>query len=148
MPAADRFAADTSVVVPLLAAWHEHHALAVKAWSAQLAANRVPLLVGHVLLEAFAVLTRLPAPYRTTAQIARAALQELSTGAVMASVTTDDCFEAMRIVEHNALSGGTVYDALICVTAARAGAGAFLTMNLRDHLRVAPSGLRIVHPGE
>lgn len=56
-------AVDTSVIVPaLLAAHPEHEACRVAATG-----NAVP---AHVLVEAYAVLTRLPSPYRLAADIA------------------------------------------------------------------------------
>lgn len=47
-------AADTSVVVAAFASWHEGHE------SALVALARRPRLPGHVALESYSVLTRLP----------------------------------------------------------------------------------------
>jgi predicted nucleic acid-binding protein len=46
--------ADTSVVVPALSRWHEHHEVAAEAL------DGIAALPAHVLAESYAVLTRLP----------------------------------------------------------------------------------------
>lgn len=56
-------ALDTSVCVPSLVGWHEHH----EPCRLAAAGGLVP---GHVLLETYSVLTRLPAPHRLQAQLA------------------------------------------------------------------------------
>lgn len=100
------------------------------------------------MLEAFSVLTRLPPPYRASAAPVREAIQVLASHAELVGVTPSDCLEAMNRLESQSLGGGAIYDAAIAVAASRAGASLFLTLNLRDHLRVAPPSLRIAHPSE
>ena len=100
---------DTSVLVPALASWHPHHAEAVRTL-----AGRVDVLVGHALLEAYSVLTRLPAPHRSTPQIVGASVGVLTQ-------------KVIQLIDHPSLiarmaagrlGGGSVYDALIAATAA------------------------------
>lgn len=57
-------ALDTSVIVPALLAWHEHHGAAHPVVSEALAGEDALILPLPALIEAFAVLTRLPAPWR------------------------------------------------------------------------------------
>ena len=71
---APKFALDTSVLIPMVAAWHENRTVAVRAVEKLLRAGWTPVIPATVLREAFAVLTRLPAPLRVKPAIARAAL--------------------------------------------------------------------------
>jgi len=58
------FFLDTSCIVAALCAWHAHHARAAAEIERRLAAGQQPATAAHALLEAYAVLTRLPAPHR------------------------------------------------------------------------------------
>jgi predicted nucleic acid-binding protein len=51
-------AVDTSIVVAAFATWHEAHEAARRVL------DDAPRIPGHVALEAYSVLTRLPAPHR------------------------------------------------------------------------------------
>lgn len=105
--------ADTSVVVAAFAPWHEAHDRARQALVG------VHALVGHVIVETYSVLTRLPEPHRAPAAVVaeflrrRFAEPALSLDApAMASVPT-------RLAESG-ITGGATYDALIGLTAAHA----------------------------
>ncbi len=104
-------AADTSVVVAALAAWHEGHESARTAIAGE--EIRLP---AHCLLEAYSVLTRLPPPHRLDP---RAALDLLRAFADAPLTLGKDAYASLlgRLVESG-ISGGAAYDALIGVTAA------------------------------
>ncbi len=105
-------ALDTSVCVPALVSWHEHHEACRRA----AAGARVP---AHVLVESFSVLTRLPAPHRLTGNVAR----RLLAGRFASSeVLTESAPLQRSIVDRLArigVEGGAVYDALVGLTAAQ-----------------------------
>jgi predicted nucleic acid-binding protein len=109
-------AVDTSVVVPALALWHEHHA---KAYALLDEEPEVQLL-GHVAIETYSVLTRMRPPKRARpAHVARA-LRETFTG----SARTLAADEYLRLLERAAdwtVEGGAIYDALVAATAKQAG---------------------------
>ena len=63
-------ALDTSVVVATFASWHEAHADSVALLARQ------PSLPGHVVIETYSVLTRLPPPHRAAAEIVDQFLSE------------------------------------------------------------------------
>ena len=50
--------ADTSVLIPAIGEWHVRHRLANEALTGTIIA------VGHCIIEAYAVLTRMPEPFR------------------------------------------------------------------------------------
>jgi predicted nucleic acid-binding protein len=101
--------ADSSVLVAAFASWHDRHAQAVKA------VRGVTTLVAHAELEAYSVLTRLPAPFRAAAADAAVYLDQYGgerlvlDGAARGALVAD--------LAEAGLTGGQVYDALIARTA-------------------------------
>jgi predicted nucleic acid-binding protein len=107
-------ALDTSVVVAALVGWHEAHDVARRA----AIGNAVP---AHVLVEAHAVLTRLPSPHRLSTAVAGHLLLEWFPPARVL-VPPDDLAGSIvsRLVEAD-VAGGASYDALVGLTAASHG---------------------------
>lgn len=104
---------DTSVLVPALAAWHEHHDIARPVVAAATA------LPGHVLMETLSVLTRLPAPHRIDGSVVVEALRHLWLPVVtLSSAGHLDTIE--RLTTHG-VRGGAVYDGLVAATAKEHG---------------------------
>jgi predicted nucleic acid-binding protein len=116
-------AVDTSVVVPGLSAWHEHHESCRSVLDGQ------PRIVGHALVESFSVLTRLPAPFRMPTQLAS---ELLSTNFDQPPLVlaAEDTARFVASLPQWRVVGGSVYDALIGATAAQAGA-VLLTLDAR-----------------
>jgi predicted nucleic acid-binding protein len=108
-------AVDTSVVVAGFASWHEGHE------SAAAALARKPRLPAHVLIEAYSVLTRLPAPHRAPADLVAAFLSERFPAALLA-LSAAAYRDLVGSAAAAGLLGGAVYDALIAETARRADA--------------------------
>ena len=108
-------AVDTSVVVAAFAEWHPAHA------AAQRTLDAAPRLPGHAGLEAYSVLTRLPAPHRATGSDVAAFLRDefrepwLNLGGAELAAVID------RLVSLG-ISGGATYDAVIGLTVKSAGA--------------------------
>ena len=118
-------AVDTSVVVAAFAAWHDGHEAALAAL------DRHPRLPAHVLVESYAVLTRLPPPHRTSPATARLYLANRFAEPLLALPPV----EHRRLIETAAkrgVAGGSIYDALIAWTAKQAGA----TLLTRDRRAV------------
>lgn len=109
----DRHTCDTSVLVPALASWHEHHALARDAVAGCAA---VP---GHVLLETLSVLTRLPAPHRIDGPIVLEGLRRLSLPVI--ALTAEGHLQVLGRLTARGIRGGAVYDGLVAATAAEHG---------------------------
>lgn len=106
--------ADSSVLVPALLASHEFHDACHEA------AGLVDAAVGHALIEAYAVLTRLPQPYTVPPAQASAALRSYSSEVLV--LPGDEVAEAIDRFVNARAGGGTSYDAFIAVTAAHYGA--------------------------
>ncbi|HLS33304.1 MAG TPA: type II toxin-antitoxin system VapC family toxin, partial [Brevibacterium sp.] len=105
-----QFTCDTSVLVPALMTWHEHHDTARRA-----VLDGVQLLPAHVLLESYSVLTRLPAPHRIAPEDAAEAI----AGLPMTAVSLPGDVHARLVAElgRARLQGGATYDALVAATA-------------------------------
>jgi len=105
---------DTSVLVAALMSWHPRHSDARSA-----IATRIDAIPGHVLLETYSVLTRLPAPHRITPADAGAVLARLKLKPLVLPAAAH-----LRLLADAAsldLRGGAVYDGLIAATASHHG---------------------------
>ena len=58
------FLPDTSCIVPIVCSSHEHHLRAVEAIDGRRSRNERMMVAAPALVEAYSVLTRLPAPHR------------------------------------------------------------------------------------
>lgn len=113
---------DTSVLIPVIAEWHVSHDVARSALDGP------ATTVGHCVLEAYSVLTRLPQPEQVDPAVAVAALDRL-VGAVIVL----DNELARRLpgeLQRRGVAGGPCYDGLIALTAAHHRA-TLLTMDSR-----------------
>lgn len=108
-------AADTSLVVAAFASWHESHQAARRAL------DRGLRLIEHCALETYSVLTRLPPPHRSAAELVRDFIAARFPGPYLRLNERDFREFILELPEHG-ISGGTSYDALVAATAARRGA--------------------------
>lgn len=100
---------DTSVLVPALLPWHQHHALALEA------ARAMDGLPAHVLFETYSVLTRLPAPHRLSAAVAAELIGRLpGEPLILGAGAYTAVLRALAVV---GIRGGASYDGLIGATA-------------------------------
>lgn len=109
----ERATCDTSVLVPALAAWHGDHGTARRALL------RVAALPAHVLIEAYSVFTRLPAPHRVDAADAASAIGALDLE--LLQLPGGEHRTLVRRLAEAGVSGGAVYDGLVAAAAAHHG---------------------------
>lgn len=109
-------AADTSVVVPALAHWHEDHETAF----AFLDATPDVVLISHVAVETFSVLTRMRPPKRARPQHVAQALRETFAGPP-ATLSPDAYLDLLDRAAARGVQGGAIYDALVAATARAVG---------------------------
>lgn len=102
-------AVDTSVVVPGLLSWHEHHERCRPFL-------REARISAHVLVESYSVLTRLPSPHRLAGAVAADLLGEWFSATEV--LTVPDELQRTLVQEAVAagVEGGAVYDGLIALT--------------------------------
>ena len=108
-------AVDTSVVVAAFASWHEGHDAARDA----LAMN--PRVPGHVALEAYSVLTRLPPPHRAPSDVVATFLSDRFREPWL-GLPSDEHRELVQRASAHGVTGGALYDALVGAIAKHAGA--------------------------
>ncbi len=107
-------AADTSVLVPALLSYHRAHAACDQALS------ETDSALGHVVTEAYSVITRLPHPLRVEPGTAAATLGDRSPSELLV-LDGASHRDLPRRLAAAGISGGSVYDGLIALTAARHG---------------------------
>lgn len=132
-------AIDTSVLLAALLSWHERHAAALAALDQLLAGSVEVILPLPALVEAYSVMTRLPAPHRLRPEDAARILVSSLRGRVRLA-TLDEAqgwgfIERLQMVR---IAGGRTYDAHIAACAAAYGARRLVTLNARDFSAVAP----------
>ncbi|HEY6741221.1 MAG TPA: PIN domain-containing protein [Lapillicoccus sp.] len=103
---------DSSVLVAAIAAWHPRHAVAHG-----LVDTGVRALPGHVLVETYSVMTRMPTPQRLPSQTAADAISRLRERII--SMQASDYAALMRLLAVAGVTGGAVYDAVVAFTAKR-----------------------------
>lgn len=104
---------DTSILVPALLGWHAHH----RAAREQLA--RTDAIPDHVLVEAYAVLTRLPDARRPPGPVAAEALRALPHGVL--ELPGRDRLDLLERLGRHRVTGGAAYDGLVAEVARRHG---------------------------
>lgn len=107
--------ADTSVVVPALLDWHDHHAVARPATA------DVDALPAHVLAETFSVLTRLPHGLSLTPADAADLVLDAFPGRPL-TLSGDGHRRLLRALAAAGVRGGSIYDGVVAATAAEADA--------------------------
>jgi predicted nucleic acid-binding protein len=105
---------DTSAIVAAFSPWHPQHGTAREAL------HGVTDLVAHAELEAYSVLTRLPAPFRADPSIAAEYLRRRFPGARIVLPAAQRSSLVSRLAAAG-VAGGKTYDALIGATAREAG---------------------------
>lgn len=126
---------DSSVVIASFGAWHEHHDEARAALSDSV---RLP---AHAGLEAYAILTRLPEPFRAEPPIVADFLARTYPSARLILGSGDLSTLPARLADLG-IAGGAVYDALIAITAATADVE-LLTLDRRALPTYARCGVRV-----
>ncbi|HET7619861.1 MAG TPA: PIN domain-containing protein [Vicinamibacterales bacterium] len=141
-----RFALDSSVMVAAVCTWHERHRDATVEIEQRLAAGQHLAVAAHALAEAYAVLTRLPAPHRLAPADAWALVHtNFIKAATVVALTGPGLVKVLAALAAADVGGGRTYDALIAACAKQARVGALLTFNPR-HFDPAPEGVAIVEP--
>ena len=141
-------ALDSSVILAGLLAWHEAHDRAFRTLVQARAGEGAELVLpAPALVEAYAVMTRLPAPHR----LAPTDALELLTGSfeghsTVVSLSGNETWRFLRDAAGHEIAGGRSYDALILRCARKARATTLLTLDRRDFSRLDPGGIRIVVP--
>jgi predicted nucleic acid-binding protein len=143
MPA---IAVDTSVVIPALVSWHVRHAPAASAMERLLRRSSL-LLPLPVVVEAYSVLTRMPAPHRLSPPVAHELLARTFQSARLSPFRPRNVWSFLQALAEHEIAGGAVYDAAVLEAARAGGATTLLTYNRADFERLDLQSIEIVEPG-
>jgi predicted nucleic acid-binding protein len=143
----DLVALDTSCLVALVSSWHEHHDATVESLERRLRAGAAMVVPAHALAEAYAVLTRLPAPNRLSPGDAIEVLrQNFEEDARIVSLDAAEYWSLLRAAPGAGVYGGRIYDAVIAASARKAKAREILTWNLKHFESFADGSLVVATP--
>ena len=143
-----RTALDTSVLVAGICSWHVRHADAQPFLAACLVADDPLIVPLPALIEAWAVLTRMPAPHRLSPQDAHALLDgTLRQRSAVVALEGSEGWSMLDDALRAGVAGGSSYDLHIAACARKGGATRLATFNERHFERFDLPGLEIVIPG-
>lgn len=108
-------AVDSSVVIAACASWHESHAAALGTF------QRRPRLIGHCAIEAYSVLTRLPAPQRVPSGLVVEFLRERFPQEPLV-LSASELRDLVADLHQRGITGGAVYDGIVAMSARAHGA--------------------------
>jgi len=140
------FVVDTNCMVAAICTWHEHHRPAIAEIERRLDLGERLAVPAPALVEAYAVLTRLPAPHRISPAEAWNLLAVNFVQQRRIVALRDVAYVATlgRLAKEGA-SGGHAYDAIIAECAREAKASTLLTFD-RRHFEPPPQGISVVEP--
>ena len=139
-------AIDTSVLVAAAVGWHEAHARALTSLREALSRGKL-VLPAPALVEAYAVLTRLPAPHRLSPGDAHAILSESLEGrAEVVGLAASEVWRWMAGAASSGVGGGLAYDSILLACARKAKASRFVTLDVGDFTRLDSGEIEIVIP--
>ena len=142
-----RFLPDSNCIVAAVSTWHDHHEAAFGEIDRRSVAGETMVVAAHSLIESFAVLTRMPRPYRVSASAAWAIIEHGFASAEIVALDAAAHVELLRASAASGVMGGQVYDALIAACARAAGVDAILTFNARHFQRLVAPDIAVVVPG-
>lgn len=145
--AAHIIALDTSCLVALVCGWHEHHTVTTSAVEERLGHGARLVLAAPALVEAYSVLTRLPAPHRLAPSDALRLLRDnFHEQGPAVALSGADYWSLLLEAPAAAVYGGRTYDAVIAACARKGRARELLTLNRRHFESFADDALRISSP--
>jgi predicted nucleic acid-binding protein len=135
---------DTNCLVAAAIAQHEHHRATISELARRRAAGHALVMAAHAVVEAYAVLTRLPPPHRLGPADALAVLDRNWGEAETIALTAAESWRALRELAGAGIGGGRVYDGYIAAAARKGKCDEILTWNARHFS--ALQGVRAVAP--
>ena len=138
---------DTSCLVAVLCSWHERHSTTLKEMSRRKRSGDQMVLAAHSLVETFAVLTRIPYPYRLSEKDAWELLNANFSKTRVLALNPSRYWGVLKTCRDSGISGGQIYDAVIAECARQAGSRTLLTWNREHFLSFGDEKLGIEQPG-
>ena len=134
-------------MIAAIYSWHEHQELAANEIGRRLARREKMIVAAPALVEAYAVLTRLPPPHRISPEAALTLLDNNFVKSVTVIALTAKAYEALlRLAPEKGVAGGRTYDAVIGMCDERGKASTVLTFNAGDFAALGKD-FAVVIPG-
>ena len=141
------FFVDTSCIIAAVCGWHKHHPEAAAEIERRLDDKEQLATAAHALAEAYAVLTRMPAPHRLAPADALALLEgNFIDGTQVIALDAEGYRALLKRAPGDGVSGGRTYDAIIAECAVRARAATLLTFNAAHFQKLESAHMRVVVP--
>jgi predicted nucleic acid-binding protein len=140
-----RFLPDTSCLVAAVCSWHEHHEATAEELARRTRQREEMVLAAPALIETYAVLTRLPPPYRLRPADALGVMEGNWSRVEVAALAATETWPLLRGRPDPGIAGGSTYDAVIAACARKAGVDVILTWNVDDFERVS-GGIEVKPP--
>jgi predicted nucleic acid-binding protein len=129
---------DTSVLIAAVVSQHDAHARAFPILERVLNGKDGGFVAAHSLAEMFAVLTKLPLPYRHAPEQALLSIEEnVLKHFRISGLTGNDYASLIREAAVIGIQGGTIYDAVLLKCAEKSNVDRIFTLNLKHFLAVA-----------
>ena len=126
------FLPDTTCMIALVCSWHPDHRRSSAEIRRRLSRGEELVAAAPAVVEAFAVLTRFPPPYRIPPAEALFLLEANFMGdRRLISLSEGTYRSLLRESAGFGIAGGKIYDAIIAKCAVQAGVDALLTLNER-----------------
>jgi predicted nucleic acid-binding protein len=133
---------DTNVLVSAVVGQHESHARSLVVLGRVQHKNDEGFISGHSLAEIYAVLTKLPPPFRHSPEQALISIEENILKYFTPIILTGQDYVALiREAGVSGIQGGTVYDAVLLKCAVKSGAERIYTFNVKHFANIAPDSL-------
>ena len=133
-------------MVAAVCTWHEHHLVAAREIDGRLGRGERLAVAAPALVEAYAVLTRLPSPHRLAPADAWALVEaNFIKHATVVALTGAAHAGLLRRLAKQTVAGGRTYDAVIAECARKGRTEALLTFNGR-HFDPPPAGVSVTEP--
>ena len=133
---------DTSVLIAAVIAKHDAHAKAFPLLQRVQNGKDEGFVAAHSLAEMYAILTKLPPPYRHSPEQALLSIEEnVLKHFKISSLAGSDYAALIREAAVAGIQGGTIYDALLLKSAEKANPDRIYTLNLKHFLAVAPKNV-------
>jgi predicted nucleic acid-binding protein len=134
-------------MIAAICTWHEHHERAVQEIARRLDRGEPMIAAAPALVEAYAVLTRLPAPYRLSPTDALALLESNFISTTQIAVLDGKSYRTLlRQAPADGIVGGQTYDAVIASCALHAKVATLLTFNEQHFASFRAKGIEVIVP--
>lgn len=133
---------DTSVLVAAIVEQHGDHSRSFALLERVQNGKDDGVISAHSLAETYAILTKLPAPFRHSPEQALLSIEEnILKHFKISSLASGDYAALIREAAAAGIQGGTIYDAVLMKSAGKADVGRIFTLNLKHFQAVAPQRL-------